>query len=285
MPINALGNAQRWQPTRPVRLNRAHPLATGLIFSAYNSAVDALLPPFDYVAVRIGTSAGIASASDALAVSSKFDGSTSKAQFTTLKLDTLAPRIFTVTLSLWWDAYANDNDLALEYGAAAFNNGANGWQINPNLAAGNWCASIGMSAGGVAQTLLNRSALPVGQWNNVAVLFNRNDTGKGTDGVYVNGAVVSYTTNAVSATAVDNSNTNLNFMCRNNGASQFGAGRLRNVNIYNRALSADEIYALHSNPYQLVEPVRRVVYGIDGFSDPGAPPPSTGSKTRFFLAA
>lgn len=278
MPINTLRNNQRWQPNRPVRLNLAHDLTRGLIFSAFNSAVDAGAPPLDYVTGRAGTVTSVSRSTDPLAVASTYNGTSSCAQFA-INMNAMAPRLFAVTFSLWWDSYANDNDMAIEYGNA---NTTNGWCILPNHNSGAGVFSyilFMIASSGNCFNPTNRSNYPAGQWNNIVVNFNRNNLTRGTNGVYSNGVLVTDSQSATFASVQDNSNTNLNIMCRNQ-ASLFGAGRLRNLNIYNRHLTAEEAFALHSNPYQIVQPIKRIIYMLDGFGDPN----SAAKRTRYYIA-
>ena len=171
-----------------------------------------------------------------------FDGSNDFIQATLNLSDTAV-----ITLSFWlyWDTYGTDDDLAFEHTAAYFNN--NGFIVDPNEpgGGGRFFIGVGGTAGNLKGVSIPRPTAAA--WHHHGIVMDRTSTDKVT--LVVVDGVPQTLTPLFSGTVTGNfANSTLNFMCRN-GASLFGAGRLDDVRVYNRALSHGEILSLYIDPW------------------------------------
>nr|MBA3845830.1 hypothetical protein [Planctomycetota bacterium] len=171
-----------------------------------------------------------------------FDGVDDRAAVT-LDLSTTA----TVTLAfwLWWDAFADDDDLAFEFCPVglSFNVGGGGFLVDPNSGnggLGRFEVAVKGDAGYNNALFLRPSA---GAWHHYALVLDKSAAAADEVTPYVDGAAVAY------VKLDSNENTNafaahtLFFMSRP-GPNLCGAGRLDDVRIYDRALTPLEISAL-----------------------------------------
>jgi hypothetical protein len=148
----------------------------------------------------------------------------------------------TVSFWLWWDAYANDYDLALEYTTDA--GGTNGgFAFIPNDASGGlWSIYV---RGTVSFTQVDMARPSAAGWHHFMVNLDPSTAGAGAiPAAYVDG--VSQSLGGGSANSVSGSfaNSTLYFMSRG-GSALFGAGRIAEVGIYGGVLlTADEAGAL-----------------------------------------
>lgn len=174
-------------------------------------------------------------------MSRKFNGTTDHAS---RALDLSAFSLVTMGFWLWWDAFANTDNLAFEFGTTNYAAG-NGFLIDPNSgtpATGKFQIAMGLSTGLIswADSFTRPSAAA---WHHYTMIFNRATP---LNTVYVDGAPQTLTTVTHNAGTYGNfgSGSTLNFMCRN-GASLFGAGRQADVAIWGGvALTAGEAKAL-----------------------------------------
>lgn len=171
----------------------------------------------------------------------------------TATVDLSAVNKFTLSLWLYWDAYASDNHLAMEHTADA---GAGaGWYLNPNLStSANF--QVYMQQGLTVATFTRPSAAT---WHHYAVQFDTS-TSPDTLAVWVDGASQSLSY-AAQGNSGNFANDTLNFMCRNN-ASLFAAGRMAEVAIWPGVLlDAGEITALAKRfAPPLIRPTTRAYY-------------------------
>ncbi|HYE05978.1 MAG TPA: LamG-like jellyroll fold domain-containing protein, partial [Planctomycetota bacterium] len=156
-------------------------------------------------------------------------------------------RTSTATLAfwLWWDAYADDDDLAFEFCPAGslFNFSDAGFLVDPNSSNG----GLGRFEIAVKGDAGFNNALFVrpstGSWHHYAIVFDKTAAAAGEITPYVDGVNVSY----VKLDSSENTNSfgdlSLSFMARQ-GPSLCGAGRLDDLRIYDRALTPLEISAL-----------------------------------------
>jgi len=159
-----------------------------------------------------------------------FDGSN---DFGQVAIDLSTQTTITVEFWLKWDNYANDDDLAMEYGTS---NSTGGFVIDPNESATfNFEAYMPTGGGSSHGENVARSVLPVAQWHHVVIVFKR---GSGTQDVdfIVNGIDVSENAHLTNNITGNFGNLTLNLMSRN-GTSLFGAGDMAHLAVYSGALS------------------------------------------------
>ncbi len=174
----------------------------------------------------------------------KFNG-TSEAMSLAIDLSPYA----TVSLAFWmyWDTFANDDDLAFEY-TANYNVNA-GFIVDPNSS-----SPVNFVFG--ATINYGHFTRPSGAaWHHYVLNMPHGTANT----AYIDGAAVTVTMDLT--TGVGNyANSALNFMCRN-GNNLFGAGRLWMVRIYGgRELNAGEALELYSEPLAgLVSPWDRML--------------------------
>ena len=145
-----------------------------------------------------------------------------------------------LTVEFWmkWDAYADDDDLAMEF-TPNFNQNAGGFLIDPN--AGGTGSKFAVSIGhGDARNNVVFDRPSAGQWHHYAFVFDTTAAAASQILPYVDGDPIAYTKMS-SGTGMGNfANSTLYLMSRG-GSALFGAGDLDELAIYNRALSATTI--------------------------------------------
>jgi hypothetical protein len=154
-------------------------------------------------------------------------------------LDLSDTAVLTVEFWLWWDAFANDDDMAMEFTASASSN-TGGFFIDPNAAAGSFNVLHQGAAGSNVKSWLRPTAAA---WHHYAFVLDMasKDTTQEILG-YLDGAFWP----GLQGTATDSTNnfanSTLNVMCRN-GASLFGAGKMAHLAIYKKRLAAGRVNA------------------------------------------
>lgn len=149
----------------------------------------------------------------------------------------------TITLSWWmyWNAFANDDDLAFEY-SANYNFNAGSFIVDPN--GGTTTFNVGIN-GDVGKNQGGYTRPSGAAWHHyMAVMdFSASGASAGEVALYIDGAAASESAQANSENTGNFGNYTLYFMSRA-GASLFGAGRLAEVAIYSGALTLAESKAL-----------------------------------------
>lgn len=134
-----------------------------------------------------------------------------------------------VSFWLWWNAFANDEDQAMEYGADVVPD--NGFVIRPNHSSGLFRYAQGLSTGSLANTRhITRPAAAT--WHHYLMVMRR-DIGVGADQtlMYVNGTATPGTLASGSVMTGNFGNNTLHIMCRN-ATTFFGAGRMSDLAIW-----------------------------------------------------
>jgi hypothetical protein len=164
-------------------------------------------------------------------------------QYVSVPLDLSDTNVVTVTFWLNWDAYANDDKLAMEF-TSNFNNATTGFMIDPNSSTvpGKFEAGIRGNAG---YNQVNFSRPSTAGWHHYAFVFNKGAPAASEVTPYVDGVPVSYAKHASAENSNNFGSDTLVLMSRN-GQSQFGAGVLADVQIYNVAKTAAEISYIYS---------------------------------------
>ncbi len=254
------------QPSAPVGLAQ-NELTKSVIFAAplgYDNR--------DVVSrTRLMLGAGYTTGVDERGLSGKSAGSSAFASF---PLNLSAYTKLTVSFWMYWNGYANDDDMAMEFGSPTFSN--NGFFIDPNSGSpenGLFQVAIGGSAVTTSGSFVRPSA---GVWHHYMLGLDRTQGSAAAITMYVDGQLQTYTHNPFSVDIPNNfANSTLYIFGRNN-ASLFGAGRMQNLLIRGQVLPTDSLaLAEYRNPWQLFAPERTpVFYSIAGVS----PGPSTANR-------
>jgi YD repeat-containing protein len=166
-----------------------------------------------------------------------FDGATGAA---TANVDLSGTSQLTVEFWLNWAAYANDDDLALEF-TPNFNNTNGGFLVDPN--AGELGGKFGVGIGrGESRNNAYFARPSAGTWHHYALVFDTTAPAAQQIVPYVDGKPISYEKLNTGIGAGKFANSTLSFMSRN-ASALFGKGSLDELSIYSRALTAAEIGA------------------------------------------
>ena len=171
----------------------------------------------------------------------------------------------TVSFWMYWDAYANDDKFAMEYGAE-FNTNS-GFFIDPNSgapAAGQVQCGVGSPGLVNAGQFARPSAA---NWHHYVFLFSRTTGAAISTAVYVNGAAQSVAASGSLNDVADQFGNNLLYLFSRNNTSLFGAGRMQNLAIRGGYLmTAAEARQEYANPWQLFAPLPRRIWapGVAG---------------------
>lgn len=171
-----------------------------------------------------------------------FNGTT---QYGQASVDLSAYNKITVSYWLYWDAFADDDDLAIEL-TPNFGMNIGGFFIDPNSAAPHSGAfQIGFNAGGGADNHADFPRPSAAAWHH-CILEMDMGVNPNTTTVYVDN-VLQTLSNVTAGTLTSNffANSTLNFMSRN-GTLLFGAGRMTSVRVYGKLLSAQEVSTIYA---------------------------------------
>ncbi len=176
----------------------------------------------------------------ALPAAAQFSGTGSGAS-AAVNLSSLAPRLLTVCWWMYWNAFANNDAMALEFTANAGGGTNRGFYIDPNSDVpliGTMAITSGDGAGFRWSEGFARPSAAA--WHHYAATLDRNtpDVGLYIDGIAITPSLV------IPAvwTASDFANDSLFFMCRNLSNLR-GAGRMAGVSLHPSILSAARIAA------------------------------------------
>jgi PKD repeat protein len=146
----------------------------------------------------------------------------------------------TITVEFWlkWNAYANDDKLAMEF-SPNFNETAGGFLVDPN--APQFGGTFGIAIGvGTARNNVFITRPSAGAWHHYAFVLDSTAPAATAITPYVDGQAVTYRKQSSGTGAGNFANTTLNLMSRN-GTGLFGAGTLDELAIYGSALSAQTV--------------------------------------------
>jgi PKD repeat protein len=144
-----------------------------------------------------------------------------------------------VTLEFWlkWNAFANDDDLALEF-TPNFNDNNGGFIVDPNSPQGNGLFGVGIGNNSSRNDAY--FARPTaGAWHYYALVLDPTAAAAQQITAYVDGQPVTITKTA-SGTGASFANSTLYFMSRA-GSSLFGGGSMDELAVYSRSLTAAEV--------------------------------------------
>ncbi len=145
-----------------------------------------------------------------------------------------------LTVEFWlrWNAYADDDDLAMEL-TENFNANAGGFLIDPNSSQEAFGVAIGEGESR-NNVFFNRPS--AGAWHHYAFVFDTGAVATQQIVPYVDGKPASFSKGASGTGAGAFANAHLYFMSRA-GANLFGAGSLDEVAVYDQPLNAAQIAA------------------------------------------
>jgi YD repeat-containing protein len=166
-----------------------------------------------------------------------FDGGTGAAS---AAVDLSSTSQLTVEFWLNWAAYANDDDLALEF-TPNFNNTNGGFLVDPN--AGEMGGKFGVGIGrGESRNNVYFARPSAGTWHHYALVIDTTAPAAQQIIPYVDGKPISYEKLNTGIGAGKFANSTLSFMSRN-ASALFGKGSLDELSLYTRALTGTEIGA------------------------------------------
>lgn len=249
---------RRWtrQPQCEVTLEDGHPLASGMIFSAYNAAPDMRVAPRDYVSGRLGSLTGCTllptniPPSNEPAVAFSCNGTSSDAIQTTIDLNPY--RTISLACWLWWNTNGTDNACALRYTNATTNIG---WAIQPNFNASG-TGKLGINVWNNNSFYQVTTTQPsAGAWHHIGTTIDLTAATK-VDTIYVDGQPLAPSTFAnafVGTTSSFTANQPL-YIMQNPATPGFSAGRIMNIAIWYGRLGAARARALYLRPWDMFAP-------------------------------
>ncbi|MEZ5121289.1 MAG: DUF6605 domain-containing protein [Solirubrobacterales bacterium] len=182
--------------------------------------------------VTLGVPGALSGDSDTAA---RFDGVNGAGRAT---VDLSGTSQITVEFWLKWNAYANDDRLAMEL-TSNFNQNAGGFIVDPNAPQNGGTFGVALGLNGSRNNVF--FARPsAGAWHHYAFVMDTTAPGATQIIPYVDGVAVPYTKLDSGTGAGNFANAALNLMSRD-GSSLFGAGDLDEVALYRTALSAATI--------------------------------------------
>lgn len=176
----------------------------------------------------------------ALPAAAQFSGTGSGAS-ALVNLSTLAPRLLTVCWWMYWDTFANNDAMALEFTGNGGHIPSRGFYIDPNSGVPlNGTMAITSGDGASFRRSEGFARPSAAAWHHYAATFDRNtpDIGLYIDGIAITPSPV----HEPGWTASDFANASLYFMCRNLSNLR-GAGRMAGVSLHPSILSAARIAA------------------------------------------
>ncbi len=145
--------------------------------------------------------------------------------------------VITVEFWLKWNAYANDDALAMEF-TTDFNSNAGGFLVDPNSSFGQFAVAIGS---GASRNIAMFSRPSAGTWHHYAFVLDTTQPGTSEITPYVDGQPVSFTQSGFTGTGAGNFASSTLYLMSRGGSSLFGAGSLDELAIYNGALDLKRI--------------------------------------------
>jgi YD repeat-containing protein len=153
-------------------------------------------------------------------------------------LDLSSKSALTVEFWLKWNAYADNDALAMEF-TNNFNDNAGGFLVDPNAPQNNGTFGVGIGSGSSRNNaFFTRPS--AGAWHHYALVLDTTAAAASQITPYVDGSPVTYTKTASGTGAGTFANALLHLMSRNDTAL-LGNGTLDEVAIYGRALPAATI--------------------------------------------
>ena len=170
-----------------------------------------------------------------------FDG---RADYASAILDLSGTNVITVAFWLYWNQFAQDDSLLMEFGSEpfGFNSSLTGFMIDPNSSQGVGKFEVGLKGDvGYNQVVFNRPTASA--WHHYAFIFDKGAPADSVITPFIDGAPVSYVklTNASNTNSFDKNSL---FLMSRLGSGLFASGRLADIRIYKRSLNASEVSLL-----------------------------------------
>ncbi len=121
-----------------------------------------------------------------------------------------------------------------------------------------------------------------GVWHHLAVVFDKSQTGGDQISLYVDGVAQSPTWNLASAANTDNFGSDPLYLFSRAGISQFSSGTVRDLRIYDRALTDGEIQQIYAGSPQQLAPALGIRFVQGNYATPQTP--QTTVNVRFNAA-
>ncbi len=158
-----------------------------------------------------------------------------------------------LTVEFWlkWNAFANDDDLALEF-TPNYNDGPGGFLVDPNSPENGGAFTLGLGQGASRNTA-SFTRPSAGQWHHYALVFDSTAPAGQQITPYVDGQPVAFSKSANGIGAGPFANSRLYFMSRGgtalspSGTTLFGAGTMDELAVYDRVLSAAEVSSQYNS--------------------------------------
>jgi uncharacterized membrane protein len=117
-----------------------------------------------------------------------------------------------------------------------------------------------------------------GVWHNLAIVYDKTQTGGDQISLYVDGVPQSPTWNLASAANTDNFGNDPIYLFSRAGVSQFSSGALRDVRIYDQALTGGEIQQINDGGFQQLSSSQGISFVQGNFATPQTPQTSVAVK-------
>lgn len=208
------------------------------------------------------------------------NGTGSSAARASVFLDLSAYDKLTVSFSMYWDSYADNDNLAMEFSSIS----TPGFTIDPNNSSPSGTFSFLTRSAGSAVYKNARFVRPSGGWHHYVFTFDRTASA-GNLGLTlsIDGVRQSLTTVDSSALTGNFASATLHLLSRS-GTSLRGVGKLSDIVIRGGTiLSADEAAQEYRNPWQIFQPIPRRIFAVSAAG--GASVTADGSLPSVSLTA
>ena len=179
-----------------------------------------------------------------------------------IPLDLSAYNKLSISFWLYWDAYAADDDLALEFTPNA--NNENGFFVDPNYSGtAHLHTSIGQAGAPTNSVTFDRPIAAA--WNHLVFNFDRTlGSSVSAHQFFINGIDKPVIAQQNAQALTGNFANSTLFLFSRNNASLFGAGRMQNLVIRGGyRMSAAEAKAEYDNPWQVFESGTQNIFTSD----------------------
>src|SRR3989344_5140942 len=170
-----------------------------------------------------------------------------------------------VSVSFWlfWPAFANDDDLAFEFTSnSTAGPSTGGFMFDPNDSA---AALVVYLKGDVGQNYATYTRPTANVWHYYTAIYDKSQSTNEVE-LYIDGLYQTPTGRVTNNNTNNFANDDLYFMSRG-GTTLFGNGKLDDVRIYNRALSAAEVSSLYNLGAAKfgISPIKALTSGLVGW--------------------
>lgn len=148
---------------------------------------------------------------------------------------------------VWWDAFANDDDLICELTANINTPFDGAFNINPNSSSPSGVALFTTqdTASGLKYRAESVARWPAAEWVHIAAVFeSRANSLQGEWAIYTNGVVATQTVRTTDKNQATDLRSDVFYLMSRGGTTLFGAGRLDDVGLWGSALDSATINAI-----------------------------------------